>query len=144
MFIKSVINERKGVLTSVDPLPPDQESVQFSCCPKHDYDRLLNMVESNPGIINKVTGECKKTLLHRCIEHHRPCMVECLLKKDALQLMDGSGNIPIHTAASIGDCDVVEMLIKQGTDVDAVNNEGDHRNQGTWLLFCVFWTMEHR
>ena len=58
--------------------------------------------------------------------------------------MDGSGNIPIHTAASIGDCDVVEMLIKQGTDVDAVNNEGDHRNQGAWLVFCVFWTMEHR
>ena len=126
MFFKSVfINERKGLLASEDPIPVDHELFQFSCCPRHDYKTMLDLVESDPGVINRVVGGCKKTLLHRCIEYHRPCMVEYLLKKDALQLMDAAGNVPLHIAASVGNADVAEMLIKHGAEVDAVNKEGD-------------------
>ena len=50
--------------------------------------------------------------------------------------MDGTGNAPIHIAARISDCNVVEMLIKYGVDVDAFNNEGDHPicsvSSGSW------------
>ena len=100
MFFKSVfINERKGLLASEDPIPVDHELLQFSCCPRHDYKTMLDLVESDPGVINRVVGGCKKTLLHCCIEYHRPCMVEYLLKKDALQLMDAAGNVPLHIAA---------------------------------------------
>jgi ankyrin repeat protein len=66
-------------------------------------------------------------------------MIEYILKKDALRFMDGTGNAPIHIAARISDCNVVEMLIKYGVDVDAFNNEGDHPicsvSSGSWATY---------
>ena len=125
MFFKTMVNERKSFLVDEDPITQDKNLVRFSCCPNNDYKEMLSLVESDPGIVNRPSRGSNKTLLHRCIEHHRLCMVEYLLKKDALQLRDAAGNLPLHIAAGIGDTAITEMLIEKGADVNAANNEGD-------------------
>ena len=44
---------------------------------------------------------------------------------DALHATDGNGWMPIHEAARSGHMDIVDYLIKQGTDVNALTNVGD-------------------
>ena len=97
MFFKTMVNERKSLLVPEDSISRDKDQIQFSCCPKKDYEEMMSLIESDPGIVNRPNRGSNKTLLHRCIEHHRLCMVEYLLTKDALQLRDASGNLPLHS-----------------------------------------------
>jgi len=41
-----------------------------------------------------------------------------------VETQDTSGNTALHLAASLGDVDLVEILIRKGANVNAVNGEG--------------------
>ena len=146
MFFKTMVNERKSFLVPDDSISRDKDPIQFSCCPKKDYKEMMSLIESDPGIVNRPNRGSNKTLLHRCIEHHRLCMVEYLLTKDALQLRDASGNLPLHIAAGNGDTAITEILIQKGADVNAANNEGNqplHLASETGHLTTVLCLLDH-
>ena len=101
------------------------KSITFTRSFSTDYENLVIIVEENQKLLNKAIGECRKTFLHRCVEHNRIGMVEYLLKKGAQHLYDINGNRPLHSACLAGYMDIAEILIKHGADREIANIEGD-------------------
>ena len=104
----------------------DSINITFTGNLNTDYDKLVSLVESNPSLLNKTIGVCRKTLLHRSVEHNRVGMVKYLLEKGAQHLYDINGNRPLHSAClSSGNRDIADLLIQHGADREIANIEGD-------------------
>ena len=90
-----------------------------------DFDKLVSLVESNLNIINKTLGVCRKTLLHKSVEHNRLGMVKYLLDKGAKHQYDINGNRPLHSACLSGNIEIANALLESGADMEIANIEGD-------------------
>ena len=119
------LNTEKQILDTKSLLSPDPVSITFTRNFRADYENLVAFVEENPKLINKTIGGCRKTLLHRCVEHNRLDMVEFLLERGAHHLYDINGNRPLHSVCLGGNREVAEILIKHGADKEIANIEGD-------------------
>ena len=86
---------------------------------------LVELYETDPGVVFAKFGGREETLLHRAALHRRIEMVEFLLEHEARQVEDASGNTPLHCAALGGDADVARALIEAGAELEAANLELD-------------------
>ena len=97
----------------------------FSSNLQQEFDELRKIVSNNLGIINKKTGPCQGTLLHRCTENNRPHFVQFLIQQGAAQTCDMSGNYPLHYACIKGGREVAEILVTEGADIEKKNIKGE-------------------
>ena len=107
------------------PASSDSTNFTFTGNINADYDKLVALVESNPNLLNKTMGVCKKTLLHKSVEHNRLGMVQYLLEKGAKHVYDINGNRPLHSACLSGSREIADLLIEHGADKEIANIEGD-------------------
>ena len=97
----------------------------FSSSLQSEFDELVEVVSSNPTIVNKKYGPRQGTLLHRCAENNRPKFVEFLIQQGAVQTFDVHGNYPLHYAAINGGRWVAEILVSEGADIEVKNFEDE-------------------
>ena len=117
----------KNLLTRITVSKSERRlsGLAFASSLKNDFDDLVELVNSKPEILNKKAGQRQGTILHRTAENNRPRFVEFLIKKGAKQTFDVYGNYPLHYACISGDKLVVEVLVREGADLDAINFEGE-------------------
>ena len=99
----------------------------FTSSLRSEFEDLVDVVSSNPEIVNKKYGQRQGTLLHRCAENNRPKFVEFLIQQGAKQTFDVHGNFPLHYACINGGETVVDILVREGADLEAKNFEGERK-----------------
>ena len=67
-----------------------------------------------------------KTALHYCVENETPNIASAVIDEDSdiINMQDNDGYSALHLAIIAGNQPLVELLLKKGADVAAVDNEG--------------------
>nr|WP_064591338.1 ankyrin repeat domain-containing protein [Orientia tsutsugamushi] len=97
-----------------------------SAIKRGDAKAVLDILNTNPGLVNFQQDVDFKTPLHTSVEHKQEEITKLLLERNAnVTLQDNNGNTPLHVAARNHDFKMTEILLSHGNAIiDMQNNKG--------------------
>ncbi|RZF41900.1 hypothetical protein LSTR_LSTR005668 [Laodelphax striatellus] len=112
-----------NILAKGDALPPLFQSVKLGSV---GATSLLLNAGANASTIHEKSG---KNILHMAAESGKPNVIQQLLNYQSdmrgfVNVADRNGNTPLHQGAYLGDKDCLKILINNGGDLAAENEDG--------------------
>jgi ankyrin repeat protein len=111
--------------------PSNEETVKVlrAAAGRGDLDRLAELLEAHPDLINERGGEGTRTALHSAVFGDHEAAVEFLLQRGADPNIrcEGDYAFPLHFAAEKQRFPIIRLLVAHGADT---NGEGDYHELG--------------
>lgn len=128
--VKHVI---KSVPSIVDYVFPDDGNTPLTRASNYGHTEIVNALIEAGADINYVNKENGATALIYAINRERIDIVKLLLQKGIEEInIDRNGNLPFQRACSVGNMEIVKLLVNHGADVNYVNKEN-----GVTPLICA-------
>jgi ankyrin repeat protein len=101
---------------------------EITCIDEGNIEGLFGILKENCININKIykIGDYQGTLLHYSIKQKKPKISEMLIRVFGIDvnILDKNGFLPVHLAVSLGDTEVVQIIMNNGSDVNLNQKDG--------------------
>jgi len=123
--------------------PSSEETVKVlrAAAGRGDLDRLAELLDAHPDLINERGGEGTRTALHSAVFGGQEAAVRFLLQRGADPNIrcEGDYAFPLHFAAEKQRFPIIRLLVEHGADT---NGEGDYHELGV-LGWATAWDYIH-
>jgi len=123
--------------------PANEEAVKVlrAAAGRGDLDRLAELLDAQPDLINQRGGEGTRTALHSAVFGGQEAAVKFLLLRGADPNIrcEGDYAFPLHFAAEKQSFPIIRLLVEHGADM---NGEGDYHELGV-MGWATAWDYIH-
>jgi Ankyrin repeats (many copies) len=123
--------------------PSNEETVKLlrAAAGRGDLERLAELLDTHPDLINERAGEGTRTALHSAVFGDQEAAVEFLLQRGADPNIrcEGDYAFPLHFAAEKQRLPIIRLLVEHGADT---NGEGDYHELGV-IGWASAWDYVH-
>src|SRR5215469_13021716 len=123
--------------------PSSEETVKVlrAAAGRGDLDRLAELLDAHPDLINERGGEGTRTALHSAVFGGQEAAVRFLLERGADPNIrcEGDYAFPLHFAAEKQRFAIIRLLVEHGADT---NGEGDYHELGV-IGWATAWDYIH-
>jgi ankyrin repeat protein len=123
--------------------PSNEETVKVlrAAAGRGNLDRLAELLDTHPDLINECGGEGTRTALHSAVFGGQEAAVKFLLQRGADPNIrcEGDYAFPLHFAAERQRFPIIRLLVEHGADT---NGEGDYHELGV-MGWATAWDYIH-
>ncbi|ROT75698.1 ankyrin repeat-containing protein [Penaeus vannamei] len=122
----------EGLQEALESLPEDslkpllgKVTVLSYCMSMSGYEAIVRLLLEKGAKVNAKNKDGDRPL-HSAVRGGSEAVVKTLLRKDGIKIdaADGAGRTPLHLAAEKGHNRIIQMLLKNGANVNAMRNDG--------------------